>query len=366
MITKPTVLVTGACGTLGARLIRCLADFQVIGTDVREPENRDHLFRFERIDLAEERSCDQLLDLVRAYGPEAVVHLAVVDSLPQLRKLDSQSLWAINVAGTSRVIEAIAEYNRLIGGIERFVFLSTAAVYGPEPVLPVREDAGLKARGLVYALQQQEADLTVRARAPSLRRCNVYILRPQNPAGAGIENYPLAVLRGYPGGKGRLAEHLRRRATRLPLLLPNGGDYLEHKFQFVHADDLARLMAYIVGPREGDPKLQILNVAGRGEPLSLRRCAEIAHLPVKHLPSTGLCRQALGFLWDWDVSEVPPEFYPYLLGSCVLDTTRLRVFLGDRYRSTIQYTSEEALLESMAFFATARPSARQTSHVKSP
>jgi nucleoside-diphosphate-sugar epimerase len=366
MTTKPTVLVTGACGTLGARLIRHLASFQVIGTDLREPESLANLFRFERIDLAEERSCDQLLDLLRAYGPEAVVHLAVVDSLPQLRKLDPPSLWAVNVAGTSRVLEAIAEYNRLIGGIEQFVFLSTAAVYGPKPDLPVPEDAGLNARGLVYALQQQEADLTVRARAASLRHCNVHILRPQNQAGAGIQNYPLAVLRGYPGGQGLLAEHLRRRATRLPLLLPANGDYLEHKFQFVHVDDIARLIGYIVQPRKGDPRLQILNVAGRGEPLSLRRCAEIAHLPVKHLPSAGLCRQALGFLWDWDVSEVPPEFYSYLLGSCVLDTTRLRVFLGNQYRSTIQYTSEEALLESMAFFATARSTANPTSPAKSP
>lgn len=366
MLTKPTVLITGACGTLGTRLSRLLEDFQLIGTDLREPESLDNLFRFERIDLAEERSCDQLLDLLRAYGPEAVIHLALVDSLPQLRKADPQSLWSINVAGTSRVLEAVAEYNRLVGGIEQFVFLSSSLVYGPEPALPVTEDATPNAQGLLHALQQQEADQTVQARAPHLRRCRTYILRLQTLAGAGIQNYPLAVLRGYPGGQGRLAEHLRRRATRLPLLLPSGGDHLEHKSQFVHVDDVARLLAFIVEPRKGDPQLQILNVASQGEPLPLRRCAEIAHLPVKNLPSAGLCRQALGFLWDWDVSEVPPEFYSYLLGSCVLDTTRLRVFLGEKYRSIIQYTSEEALLESLAFFATARSPGSQATTARNP
>jgi nucleoside-diphosphate-sugar epimerase len=348
MASKPTVLVTGISGSIGRRLLPHLADYQVIGTDIREAESQENLFRFEKIDLSEERSCDQLLDLIRAYGPETVVHLAFVDNPSQLRQLDTHALWSINVAGTSRVIEAIAEHNRMVGGIEQFVFPSSAVVYGPQPQLPVREEARLDARGLIYALQQQEADLTVQARASDLRRSKTYILRSQFFAGAGVENYPLAVFRGNPVGNGFIARRLRQRAQRLPLLLPSQGDYLEHKFQFVHVDDVARLISYIVHRRQPDGPLTILNVAGRGDALSLRRCAEIAQLPVKNLPGVGLCRQAFSLLWKWGVSDVPAEILPYILGSCVLDTARLRVFLGEHYRAVIQSTCEEALAESFA------------------
>ena len=348
MASKPTVLVTGISGSIGRRLLAHLSDFQVIGADIREPEAHENLFRFEKVDLAEERSCDQLLDLMGAYGPESVVHLAFVDNPTQTRRLDTHTLWSINVAGTSRVIEAIAEHNRMIGGIEQFVFPSSAVVYGPQPALPVREEARLDARGLVYALQQQEADLTVQARASNLRRTKTYILRTQFFAGAGVENHPLAVLRGNPGESGFIAAQFRKRFKRLPLFVPSKGDYLEHKFQFVHVDDVARLISFIVHRHQPDGPLTILNVAGRGDSLSLRRCTEIANLPVKSLPGMELCRQAFSLLWRWEISDVPPEVLPYLLGSCVLDTARLRVFLGEHYRSIIQSTCEEALAESFA------------------
>src|SRR5579864_4324306 len=348
MASKPTILVTGICGNIGRRLLPQLSDFQVIGTDIREPESQQNLFRFDKIDLAEERSCDQLLDLLRAYGPEAVVHLGFVDSPARTLQLDSPSLWAVNVSGTSRVIEAIAEHNRMGGAIEQFVFPSSALVYGPTPRLPVQEDARLDARGLIYALQQQEADLTVQSRAANLRRVKTYILRLHFLAGAGTENHTLALLRGNPAGKSFVAGRLRRRGKRLALMLPSKGDYLDHKFQFVHVDDVARLVSNIVHRHQPDGSLTVLNVAGRGDALSLRRCTEIAQLPVKHLPGIGLCRKAFNFLWNHGISEVPPEVLPYILGACVLETARLRVFLGEHYRSVIQSTCEEALTESFA------------------
>jgi UDP-glucose 4-epimerase len=352
MAAKPTVLITGVSGNVGFHLLRELADFQVIGADIRKPAGRPDvasgdLFRFEEIDLAEERSCRQILELMRAYRPEAVVHLAFVVDPLRNGGLDEKSMWLVNVVGTSRVIEAIAEHNRMIGGIEKFIFPSSASVYGPSPAAPVGEDAPLNAQELPYALQQQEADRTVQARAENLRRCKTYILRSHLYGGAGVHNYHLGMLRGVPGGAGRLGKRLRRRGVRLPLLLPSRGDYLEHKFQFVHVDDVARLVAHIVRRKQADPPLTVLNVAGRGDPVSLRRCAQIAGIPVKRLPGTGLCRQAMRLLWNLGVSDIAPAALPYVFGSCALATTRLRVFLGEHYRSVIQHTCEEALVESL-------------------
>ncbi len=351
MAAKPTVLITGVSGNVGFHLLRELADFQVIGADVRKPAGRPglasgDLFRFEEIDLAEERSCKQLLELMRAYRPEAVVHLAfVVD--PVRSGLDEKSMWLVNVVGTSRVIEAIAEHNRMVGGIDKFIFPSSAAVYGPAPAAPVGEESPLNAQDLPYALQQQEADRTVQARAENLRRCKTYILRSHLYGGAGVHNYHLGMLRGVPGGQGRLGKRLHRRGARLPLLVPSRGNYLDHKFQFVHVDDVARLVAHIVRRKQADPQLTVLNVAGRGDSVSLRRCVEIAGIPVRRLPGKGLCRQAMRLLWDLGVSDVPPAALPYMLGSCALATARLRVFLGEHYRSVIQHTCEEALVESL-------------------
>jgi len=251
----------------------------------------------------------------------------------------------MNVAGTSRVTEAIAEHNRMLGGIDKFIFPSSALVYGPELTKPATEDAPLNAQSLPYALHQQEADRTVQTRAKSMR-CKTYLLRPHVYAGATVQNYQLGVLRGIPGGKGRLAERLRRQGKRLPLWLPSRGDYLEHKFQFVHVDDVARLIAHILRRQESDPKLTVLNVAGRGDPLELRRCIDIAGIEVQRVPAKTFCKQALRLLWDLGVSDIPPEALPYLLGSSTMDTARLRVFLGEHYRSVIAHTCEDALADS--------------------
>jgi nucleoside-diphosphate-sugar epimerase len=344
MAGKPTVLITGVAGNLGMRLLPLLPGFQVIGVDVREPATTASMFRFERVDLGEERSCDQLLDLMRAYRPEAVVHLAFILDPIRSGVLNPQQMWMVNVAGTSRVTEAIAEHNRMIGGIDKFIFPTSAMVYGPELEKPVTEDAPLRAQSLPYALHQQEADSTVQARASGLRKCKTYILRSQVYAGASVQNYQLGVLRGVPGGKGKLAE---RKGSRLPLLLPSRGNHMEHRFQFVHIDDVARLISHIVERNLVDPRLTILNVAGRGDSLSLRRCIEIANIEVKRVPGRAMCRRALKLLWDLGVSDIPVEALPYLLGSSTMDTARLRVFLGEHYRSVIQYTCEEALVDGL-------------------
>jgi len=342
---KPTVMITGVAGNLGLRLVKQLPDYQIIGADIRELEDPAALARFEKIDLGEERSCDQLLELMRSYRPETVVHLGFVLDPLRTGVIDKKRMWQINVAGTSRVTEAIAEHNRMLGGIDKFVFPSSALVYGPDLSKPVTEDAPLNAQSLPYALHQQEADRTVQSRAKGMK-CKVYILRPHVYAGATVQNYQLGVLRGIPGGKGRLAERLRRQNKRLPLWLPSRGDYLEHRFQFVHVDDVARLIAHILRRKATDPKLTVLNVAGRGDPLELRRCIDIAKIEVQRVPARTICKQALRVLWDLGVSDIPPEALPYLLGSSTMDTARLRVFLGEHYRSVIEHTCEEALADS--------------------
>lgn len=339
---KLTVLLTGISGNLGLRVVQLLADFKVVGVDVHPPESAGTLAHFERIDLREERSCTQLLELMRRYRPDAIVHLAFIVDPLRSGVVDPQNMWQTNVAGTGRVIEAVAEYNRMLGGLRKFLFVSSVSVYGPDLPKAVSEDAPLQAHTLPYALHKREADLTVQSRAYSMK-CKTYILRPAIFVGPTVDNYLIGVMRGVPGGKGFWGRRMRERNTRWPLLLPSGGNYLEHKFQFVHVDDMARLIAYILRRRQTDSQLNIINVAGRGDPISVQACARIAQTPIKRLPSRLLCRLLSRLLWKMKISDVPPEAFPYLVGSYVMETARLRIFLGEDYRKVIHYTSEEAL-----------------------
>jgi nucleoside-diphosphate-sugar epimerase len=342
---RPTVVVTGVAGNLGLRLLPLLSAFSVVGIDFRQPRPGLSL-RFEQMDLGLEISCRQMVALLRDTKACALVHLAFVIDPVRTGVLDRERMWQINVAGTARVMEAIAEVNRSGGAVRKFVFPSSVSAYGPELSAPASEDQPLAAHTLPYAQHKQEADEVVRLRAASLGACSTYLLRPHVFAGASMDNYLIGVLRGTPGGRGRLGAWLRRKGKRLPLLLPRGEPYLSKSFQFVHVDDMARLITFILQRPERAPETVVLNVAGRGEPVSIGRGAVMAGQKIVRLPSVGLCHWTLQLLWRLGISSVPPEALPYMIGSYLMDTRRLRAFLGPDYEQVIQYTVEEALEDS--------------------
>ena len=350
MAQKPAILITGVSGQLGLRLLEFLPEFDVIGVDVHAPVTSARISVFEEVDLSEERSCGQLLELLRSYRPEGIAHLGVSDQSLRGGAPDRTRMWHMNVAGTGRVLEAIAEHNRMLGGVHKFVFTSNAAAYGPgspKAVSAVSEDAPLQAHTLPYALDAKETDIAVQARVAGLK-CKTYILRPHFLAGTAVQNHLLHTLRGVPTGTGKLADRLRRRNSRLPLVLPSGGNYLERKLQVVHVDDLARLIACIFRRRQTDPQLTIMNVAGRGDPVTFQSAARMANCEIKRVMGRSGCRMAMRLLWNLGISDVPLEALPYLLEPPVLETARLRTFLGDDYKKVLHYTCEDALTETFS------------------
>jgi len=345
MPPQRTVLVTGVSGNLGTRLLPLLAEFRVVGVDMRPPAD-SHLYRFEQMDLGREACCRQFIELLRETGAESIVHLAFVLDPQQTGVLDVERMWQINVGGTARLMEAVSVVNRTGGAIRQFIFPSSVAAYGPETPGPVKEDAPLRAHTLVYAIHKRESDEVVRYRAESMGDCRTYILRPPIYAGATMQNYMVGVLRGTPLGKSKRAARMRAEGKRLPMMLPRGPKYLEKRFQFVHVDDVARLLRLLLNRPHSDPPLTIMNVAGRGEPIPVQRCAEIAQATIQRVPTRALFRSILRLLWKFGISSIPPDAWPYLIGSYTMDTTRLQQFLGADYPRVIQYTVEEALRDS--------------------
>jgi nucleoside-diphosphate-sugar epimerase len=345
---KPSVVVTGIAGNLGLRVLPALADYQVIGIDLNPP-HASHPLRFVRMDLGLEESCRELFLLLREARPVAVIHLAFVLDPVRTGVLDLDRMWQINVAGTARVMEAITEANRDDAIVGKFIFPSSVSAYGPDLPEPVSEDFPLCAQTLPYAVHKMEADRVVQQRAPALRGCSVYMLRPHIFAGAGVENYMVGAFRGTPNGRAKRASKMRDRGTRLPCMLPYGQQYLENRLQFVHVDDMARLLAYIVRKTEPESqRLTIMNVAGRGEPLSFARCMEMAHAKILRVPGKWAFRMVLRALWKLGISAIPPDAMPYMTGEYTMNTDRLRKFLGEDYEQVIRYTIADAFADCFA------------------
>jgi UDP-glucose 4-epimerase len=344
--SKPAIIVTGISGNLGTRLLRLLDDFQVIGVDFAPPP-ADRPIRFEKIDLGRESACRQLVQIIKESNARAVVHLAFVIDPLRTGVLDLERMWQINVAGTARVMEAITEVNRQGGHVDTFIYPSSVSAYGPETPGPVKETHPLGAHTLPYAIHKQEADDVVRFRAESLGDCATYVLRPHIFAGASMQNYLIGVLRGTPTGKSKRASRMRIEGKRLPLLMP-GKRVLSSRIQLVHVDDVARLLAYMLRrPAPHKNELTILNVAGRGEPITLLEAAHIANAKIVNVRYRWLMRRLLQIGWDIGLSGVPPEALPYMVGSYTMDTTRLKQFLGKDYDSVIKYSVTAALEDSL-------------------
>jgi nucleoside-diphosphate-sugar epimerase len=345
-MAKPVVVLTGISGNLGMRLLPLLGRYTVIGVDVNPPKTACEL-QFESLDLGEESSTRTLYELLRDTHAYSVIHLAFVIDPVRTGVLDVDRMWRINVAGTARVMEAITEVNRTSDdGIKQFIFPSSVSAYGPDLAAPATEDTPLAAHTLPYAIHKKESDDVVRQRCGSLRGCSVYILRPHIFAGASVENYLMGAFRGTPNGKSERAQKMRAEGKRLPCMLPRGQKYLSNRLQFIHVDDMARVLDHIL-QREPEPqRLTVLNVAGSGEPLSFAQCIELAQAKLIRVPGKWAMRQVLRFLWKKRISAIPPEALPYMTGEYIMNTDRLRRFLGPEYEHVIRYSIRDAFADS--------------------
>lgn len=125
------VLITGATGKVGSRLVKRLAlrgdDIRAL---VRDPGRAGGL-RAQRVEIMRGDLLDQnsLESVVK--GVDAVVHCATVFFHGDA----SEQAYAINEAGTERLAELARD-----AGVKRFVFTSTGLVYGDTGGRVARED----------------------------------------------------------------------------------------------------------------------------------------------------------------------------------------------------------------------------------
>ncbi len=138
LIEGRRVLVTGAAGSVGAPLVRMLAELQP--AELQLLDHHEHtLFRLRvemgsqagvplRLWLADIRNRRKLDALFREGRPEVVFHLAAYKHVPLGEENPDQTV-EVNLAGTRAMIEASATH-----GVSRFVYPSSDKAVNPPSV----------------------------------------------------------------------------------------------------------------------------------------------------------------------------------------------------------------------------------------
>ncbi len=150
------VLITGGAGFIGSHTVSrfCDAGFVVTVVDnltTGHESNLEHVgqkanLRFVRGDIRDTELMDQLVK-----DSDVVVHLAAMASVPETvaHPLESE---AINSTATLQLLQSARQHK-----LKRFVFASSAAVYGNSTVIPQTESLPVQPLS-PYALQKQNGE----------------------------------------------------------------------------------------------------------------------------------------------------------------------------------------------------------------
>ena len=243
----PTALVTGGAGFIGSHLVSgLLADgYQVRTLDTFSSGSRANLqavSSHDRLTVIDGDIRDESAVSRAMSGVERVFHLAAVTSVPG--SFDNpRETTDVNCTGTATLLAAAASEE-----IERFVFASSAAVYGSDVPVPVAETATLDPES-PYAHSKRYGESLVTQigesagfETVSIRFFNVY--GPgQDPSGAYAAVIPAFIS--------------RLRAGKPPVIYGDG----EQTRDFVAVSDV---VAALIRAGERSVSASAINIGGGG------------------------------------------------------------------------------------------------------
>lgn len=250
------VLVTGALGFIGYHTCLYLASkgYSVVGLDNASRGRIERKNKLEEqdipVEIADIRDNNDLTRIFDKYKPDMIVHAAALISVDE--SFEKPLLYEdVNARGTITLVLTANKYNA-----RKFVYISSAAVYGNPVKLPISEDhpvdplspyGASKLAGEHYVKTLFEGD----EGAVTLRLFNVYGLG-QNPEYAGVISKFLE----------RLVE------GRPPIIFGTG----EQTRDFIHVEDVARAIEKTLTIRLEE--YMVFNI-GTGKRISIRELAEL-------------------------------------------------------------------------------------------
>lgn len=285
------ILITGAGGMIGQRLVKLLADdHEVIATDVAPLTDLPDSVESLPMDVCG----PDVADIIGSKKPDAVVHLASI-----LEPGDRQFAYQVDVEGTRNVITACVATS-----VRRLVVTSSGAAYGYHADNPAWLTETDPLRGnpeFAYSDHKRQVEqllAVARRGAPQLEQV---VLRVCTVLGEGVENQITSLFHK-------------------PRLLGVTGS--ESPFVFIWTEDLARIVERAA--TSGPPG--IYNVAGDGaltmSDLAKRLNKQLIRLPV------GLLKTALAIAHPLGFSRFGAEQVRFLQFRPVLDNTALKTEFG--------------------------------------
>jgi UDP-glucose 4-epimerase len=263
-----TILVTGGAGYIGSHMVYELID---AGERVVVLDNLStgHPWAVaEGVPLIVGESGDQPLvtQLIRDHGIDAIIHFAASMVVPDSVR-DPLGYYRNNTVNSRALIECAVNC-----GVRRFIFSSTAAVYGNPPVIPVAEE-GPTVPISPYGWSKLMTEVMLRDTGRAHGLAHV-ILRYFNVAGADPQ--------GRAGQSSPTATHLIKVAAeaavgRRPKLEVFGTDYPTPDGtcirDYIHVSDLVRAHSDALRHLRADGPSVTLN-CGYGHGFSVREVTE--------------------------------------------------------------------------------------------
>ena len=135
--SKPSILVTGACGYIGSHVARMLSEngYQVIVIDNLTTGFRDALVHNETFYQGDVGDVVLLKQVFNKHKIAAIIHFAAAIRVDE-SVVNPEKYYSNNTVNTLRLVTTACEV-----GIKNVIFSSTAAAYGQPKVVPVDESA---------------------------------------------------------------------------------------------------------------------------------------------------------------------------------------------------------------------------------
>lgn len=285
------ILITGAGGMVGQRLVRLLAaNHEVIATDVSSLSGLPDGVAQRKMDV---RNAD-VIRIISADKPDAVIHLASI-----LEPGDRQLAHDVDVGGTRNIIAACTAAN-----VKRLIVTSSGAAYGYHRDNPdwLKETDPLRGNPeFAYADHKRQVEQLLAVARRETPQLEQVILRVCTVLGAGVENQITSLFHK-------------------PRLFGVTGS--ESPFVFIWTEDLARILerAATAGPPG------IYNVAADGA-LTLSDLASRLNKQLLRLPA-GLVKAVLAIARPLGLSRFGAEQVRFLQFRPVLDNTALKTDFG--------------------------------------
>ena len=276
-----SVLVIGVAGFIGRYVARYFSEqkWSVVGIDSSPPENAPlaNLEKYYRLNLPD----SELADILQQISPDVCIHCAGRASVGQ-SMTDPQADFYSGTVLTFEILNSL----RLYSPNCRFIFLSSAAVYGNPASLPIKEHHSL-APISPYGFHK--------------RQCEQLCLEFTK-----IYNLQTAIVRIFsaygPGLRRQVLWDICQKAIVLDSLQLQGTG--QESRDFIHALDIAK--ALLIVAQSAPMEANIYNLAS-GKEVAIAQLADLVldALEYEHSPCfNGIVPTGTPYNWQADISKL--------------------------------------------------------------